>query len=463
MHLPLKSANIIIEKVLEFLKNYDLISNKEVFLVGFSGGADSLCLLDILAKLSKKYEFSLIAAHLNHNWRAKESLLEEKRAKKYCEENKIPFYSETLSQDLPHTELEARKQRYNFFNRIAKKTGTTSIFTGHTRSDQVETVLYRIIKGTGLSGLTGIPEIRYQNGFTPIYRPLLTISREEILEYCKNNNLVYNVDSSNFNEDYLRNRIRLSLIPELKNYNSEVENAVLRLSSIAKDSETLIDEYLELINKKIYIKDEIITYEFLKLSFPAKKKVILELLSKNKVDFSFDKIDEIFNFIQENCSLKSGNTLSITKDLWLFASSGIIKLISSIKSDMIKFSMMVDFSQDNEIYHSELHKAFKISKWSGDKPDKFPQDTSNTVFVDITAIKEPVYLRTRRSGDRIQPFGMHDKMKLKKYLINKGIPEHLRDALPVLATDSEILWVAGVGMSELLRVNNKPSHVLLIS
>ena len=451
---------IVKHKILDFLKKYELLNKKEVFLIGFSGGTDSLCLLDVLTGLSKEYEFKLVAAHLNHNWRPEESKLEEERAALYCKDKKIDFCSEILPNNLPHTELEARNQRYDFFNRIAKKTSATAIFTGHTSSDNVETLLYRIIKGTGLSGLRGIPEIRHQYGYTSIYRPLLTLSREETLEYCRENDLVYNVDSSNFNENYLRNKIRLSLIPELKEYNPEVEKAVLRLASISIDSESILEEYLALINIEIYYNDEIITHKFLKLSIPVQKRVIIDLLAKNNIEFCFDRIEQIFGFILENSSLKSGNTLSVAKDLWLFVSSGVIKLISSIKSDVIKSSIMIDFSQDNEIYHSELGKTLKIAIWKGDKPDKFPSDTSRTALVDMALIKEPVYLRSRLPGDRIQPLGMQGSTKLKKYLINKGIPEYLRGSIPVLAIDSEILWVAGVGMSELLRVKTKPSHIL---
>jgi len=448
------------EKILRFLEKHNLNDSKNVLLVAFSGGIDSLCMIDVLLKLSKQYNFQLIAGHLNHNWRGLESKLEEERAKEYCIARNITFYSETLPEDLPHTELMARNQRYEFLNKAAQKFNATAILTGHTLTDQVETVLYRIIKGTGTIGLKGIPEVRYQDNLPPIYRPILTLTRDETLKYCEENNLTPNIDTSNFKEEFLRNRIRLSLIPELKTYNSNIEQAILRLSRISADAEELINEYMDQIKNKIYTnKEEISTKEFLDLSYPAKKRVILNFLMSGNIEFDFEKIDEILNFIEESSKLKSGNTFSITKDLWLFVSSEIIKFIHSIRAPMVKSSIIVKL--DEEIYHPELNKTLKIIPWKEKtRPESFPSETSNIAYVDLSDVKDPLYFRTRREGDKIQPFGMQGKMKLKKYLINKGIPEFKRDNLPVLATDSEVLWVVGMGLSEQIRVKNIPTHIL---
>lgn len=451
------------EKILNFLKKYTLLDQKNIILIAFSGGIDSLCLIDVLFDLSKKYNFTLIGAHLNHNWRGLESKLEEERAREYCLARSITFYSETLPESLPHTELEARSQRYEFLNRASSKFNATAIVTGHTLTDQVETVLYRIIKGTGTLGLKGIPEVRYQEDFPAIYRPMLDITREETLKYCEENNLTPNIDTSNFKEEFLRNRIRLSLIPELKTYNPAIEKAILRLSKISEEAEELINEYLAQMKADIYLsKDKISSKKYMKLSYPAKKRIILDFLSANNIEYDFEKIDEILNFIESSSNLKSGNTLSLTTNLWLFISSEMIKLIHSIKADVLKSSIVVRLDEE-ETYNPGLNKTLKIIPWDqkvNKKTESYPKETENLAYVDLSGINEPLFFRTRLPGDRIQPFGMKEKMKLKKYLINKGIPEHERDILPVLATDSEVLWVAGVGISELLRVKDIPTHIL---
>jgi len=446
------------QKIIIFLKKYNLQSCKNSFLVAFSGGIDSLCLLDIMHELSQEYNFKLAAAHLNHNWRGVESEREKEKAREYCNAKNIDFYSETLPSGLPHTELEARNQRYEFFKRAAKNFNSTAIMTGHTKTDQAETVLYRIIKGSGTIGLKGIPEIRYQEDSVPVYRPLLEVTREQTTEYCKQNKLSPNLDSSNQNEMFLRNKIRLSIMPELKTLNKDVEESLVRLSKVSNSSEELIEEYIEQIKEKIYTDSEIETVKFLNLSPSAQSRIILDLLLLEKIDYDFERINKILDFIKENFALKSGNTLSLAENSWLFVSSQIIKIIHSIRGAVLKSTMVVNLN--GETNHPDLGKKLIVTVWQGNKPEKFPNESSRAVYVDLSMIKEAIFFRTRKPGDKIQPFGMQQKIRLKKYLINNGIPEFKRNNLPVLATDSEILWVVGVGISELLRVSDKPTHIL---
>ena len=473
------------EKVLNCLKKYNLTDNNQALLVGFSGGIDSTCLLDVLFGLSQEYGFKLVAGHLNHNWRGEESRKEELSAKHFCSERNIEFYNETLPESLPHTEEEARNQRYKFFNKTAVETKSTAIITGHTLSDQVETVLYRIIRGTGISGLKGIPEMRHQKGMPAIYRPLLEITREENIEYCKENNITPTIDSSNLQEKYLRNKIRLSLIPELKKYNSGIENAILRLSSISKDSEDLVEEYLRFINPEIYCENNIIsTQKFIKLSQALQKRILFDFFIKNNIEHNYEKIEENLNFIKESSDLKSGNTISLTKNAWLFVSLSEIRIINQIKAD--KISEIIAVNLDGETVFSHLNLTFKIKPcnkevvkefpcetgvkkdeaelcFAGSFCNSFPKETDKKAYVDLSRIKAPLYLRTRREGDMIQPFGMKEKIRLKKYLINKGIAEFERDKLLLLANDEEIIWVVGVGISELLRVNKIPTHEMCVT
>lgn len=458
-HMKLNSFKIK-EKVFNCLKKYDLIDKKQTLLVGFSGGIDSTCLLDVLFKLSQEYKFQLVAGHLNHNWRGEESLKEELHAKQFCLERNIGFYSETLSDNLPHTEEEARNQRYKFFNKLAATTKASAIITGHTVSDQIETVLYRIIKGTGTVGLKGIPEVRYQENLPAIYRPLLEITRDETTEYCKNSNIIPNIDSSNFQEKYLRNRIRLNLIPELSIYNSGIESAILRLSSISKDTEEIIEEYLRSIKDEIYSENNIIyTQKFVKFSSALQKRILFDFFIKNNIEHNYEKIEENLNFIKESSALKSGNTLSLTKNLWLFVSSSEIRIINRIVAD--KIPEIIEINLEGETFFSSLNLTLKTELWQGGELS-FPKETDKAAYVDLSKVTPPLYLRTRREGDKIQPFGMKNKTKLKKYLINKGIPEFERDKLLLLANEEEILWIIGVGISELLRVNKIPTHKIRV-
>ena len=165
-----------------------------------------MCLLDILSE----FNLNILAIHLNHNWRGEESDKEEENCRFFCKSKKIDFYCEKLPARLPRTETAARKARYDFFENCAKKFNSTTVLTAHNANDNAETIIYRMVKGTGITGLCGISEKR-----EIFYRPLLKTKRSEIVDYCNENNLTPNNDSSNSNTAYTRNYLRLNVIPAL--------------------------------------------------------------------------------------------------------------------------------------------------------------------------------------------------------------------------------------------------------
>ncbi len=455
-------SDVIQQKIINFLGKYGLAEKKNKLLTAFSGGPDSLCLLNALYNINKNYNFKLAAAHLNHNWRGEESKLEAERAENYCKERGIEFYTETLPVELPRTEEEARNRRYEFLNKTAKTNGSTAILTGHTRTDQVETVLYRIIKGTGTAGLTGIPEMRAQKGLPAIYRPLLTgVCREDCIKYCEENALSPSFDPGNYDEKYLRNKVRHSLLPELKTYNNAVEDALVRLSVISRESEEITGEYIKEIKEKVIENhNSINTKEFLKLSDPLKKRILVDFLGQNHIKSTFERIEDLFDFIEKNTGSKSGKTFSIARDLWFFMSGKEMKIITRTKAKSSDMAVPVSF--EKETFHPGLNISIKIEEWIEAEPKRFPEESADIVFADLNGIDPDLYLRNRRPGDIIQPFGMKQKTKLKKYLINRGIPKHIRDEIPLLVNKDEVLWVVGIGISELLRTKTIPTHRIRI-
>lgn len=455
-----KNTEAIINSIHSFLQKNKLLEPETTLLVAFSGGPDSLCLLDAINSINNKYAFHLAAAHLNHNWRGEESEKEAKLAEKYCRGKNIDFYTETLPPNIPKTEETARNKRYEFLNKIAGEIKATAIITGHTLTDQAETILYRIIKGAGISGLGGIPEIRKQKGQPAIYRPLLAnIYRLDCIQYCKENSLEASFDPSNYDEKYLRNRIRHNLMPELRSYNRSVDDAILRLGVIARDTEKIIEEYYAEVRKNIFKNNQTInTKEFLKLSEPLKKRVLADYLSKNNIEHPFERINNIFSFIHKNSASKSGNTYSVSKNKWVFVSLKEIKIIKKTKAKHIE--SVINVLLDGETSHPELNVTLSVQKWLGKKPDKFPAENENFIYADLSEAGEDLHIRTRRPGDVIQPFGMKEKTKLKKYFINKGIPKYMRDEIPLIVNKNQVLWAIGVGMSELLRVKNIPQKIL---
>ena len=398
----------MIEKtVKDFIKRHNLSG---VFLVGFSGGYDSMCLLHILSKFYP----DIVAIHLNHNWRGKESALEAQNCEKFTKSLGIKFYSEILPETVEKTETSAREARYDFFRRCAEKFNSKVVFTAHNFDDNAETVLYRIIKGTGINGLQGIAEKR-----EIFYRPLLKISRETIENYCKNNNLTPNIDSSNFNIKYKRNFIRHKIIPLMKEINPNVINAVNSLSDIAKNGE--------------------------------ETDFIRTLLCSNNIEYDRKKIQRIHNFIEENKNSKSGKIYSLTNDLWLFVNHKNIEIISKSEKSLRE----INITQEGEYQFDDY--IFSIKPF--DKEIKtFPKDSDFKAYISTNKID--FTLRYRKDGDIIKPLGASGSQKLKKYLNEKKIPQHKKDKLVLLCQNSEVLWVGGIGLSDKIKVIQNPTHLI---
>lgn len=418
----------MIEVVKNFIEKYNLSGT---FIVAFSGGYDSMCLLDVMHKL----ELNTVAVHLNHNWRGEESFNEAKNCENFAKSKGIQYYCEILSDSTAKTETAAREARYDFFKRCAKKFNTDIVFTAHNFDDNAETVLYRIIKGTGTKGLAGICEHR-----DIFYRPLLTMKREDIEYYCKENNLNPNCDSSNTDTKYKRNFIRHKIIPLLEEINPKVKESLNSLSDIAEEDNKIIDKYLP---QNIFSADK-----------SEKKRIIYNILAENDIDYDREKIENILNFIEENKNSKSGKTISVAKDLWLFVNNKKAELVKKEDkcTEVLKVTKEGEYAFGNGIFKLKSVKNY-------DNKTDFPKDCENKAYVCLDEVN--FELRTRRDGDFIAPMGCEGTQKLKKYLNEKKIAKHEKDKIVFLCKGSEVLWAVGHGISDKIKVVNKPTHMLI--
>ena len=303
--------------------------------------------------------------------------------------------------------------------------------------------------------LEGIKELRELSRFKVI-RPILNFSRRDIEEYCIKNELYPNNDTSNANTKYARNNIRHNIMPAIKNINPNIENSLITLADIAAGNNKVINELMENIEKQITIGDKWLTQNFLILNSAIKQHFVYKLLVKNDLEPSFAKIQELMNFITDNQTSKSGKTLSITNDIWLFVSYKYTYFVYSDDYEKIEEIINIDHEGTYTIGENNHFSIFE----NNEKPNKFPKANSNSAYVNLNDIEFPLTLRTRQNGDIIQPFGMQGKMKLKKYFINKNIPEHDRDKIILLCKDKEVLWAIGVGLSEKLRSKDTPKYKL---
>ncbi len=443
----------MIDRVISFLREYEL--QDKTIIVGFSGGYDSMCLLDILSKIKEQEEFwdlTVIAAHFNHNWRGEEALKEQEVCRLFAASRGVEFYTRTASPSVKKTENDARIARYEFFEEAMEEYDADAVFTAHNKDDNAETVLYRVIKGTGLVGLKGISVRR--NSF---YRPLLKISRSEIVDYCNKNNLNPNNDSSNADTSYRRNYLRLNVIPALEKINPSVKDSLNTLAEVCSSENAIIEEYLTDIRAKVFVEDRIVSSEFKKLSKPVKMRLLHEYIQKFDLDYDFKKIKEVYEFIENNIGQRNGSTLSLATALWLYADD---KIVETIPHRSTEEKPALEIVIDGEGEYEVGDKKLVLKKYVEKDVFIFPEAAANFVYVDLSKIKLPLTLRNRRDGDVINPFGMSGSMKLKKYLNSKGVLRHKRDELLILADDNEVLWVVGVGLSNKIGVTKTPTHVI---
>ena len=426
----------MINLVKNFIKENNL-ENKTI-LLGLSGGVDSAVLLHILSKIKN---IKVVAIHLNHNWRGADSKKDEELARKIAKDKNIEFYSETLPKNVKKTETIARELRYKFFEDCAKKFKADAVFLAHNKNDNVETLIYRLIKGTGPSGLNSIPKKR-----DLFLRPLIEVERKEIEKYANENGLIFAVDKSNFDTKYKRNLIREKILPLMKEINPETINSISNLINLNIMNQKIVDDVILKIQKQIIKNEKINREKFLNQTKEIQYEIINRYLKGILKTRDFKTIDKLVKFIQNNPQ----NKISIGKNLFLKIYNNEIYILNSKKE-----------ITENEIKLKEKNKFLnhEISLEEVQTPDIFEENKFIKLFE-----KENFVIRTRKEGDVFTPFGSKTPQKLKTYFIKKKIPSELRNKIPLIAANNEIFYIAGVSMSEKLRVdkNDKKCYKITI-
>ena len=264
------------QKVLEFINNN--VKNNDSVVVACSYGPDSMALLNILVN-DKLKNLKIIVAHVNHNVR-QESKIEEENLKKYCLKNNLIFESMKIEKiNNNNFEMEARKIRYKFFDKVVKKYHAKILFTAHHGDDLIETILMRLNRGSTLKGYKGIELITNKKDYQ-IMRPLLYTTKKEILEYLEKNKILYAIDYTNFDDTHTRNRFRKNVLPFLKEENPNVHEKYLEYSKELKEYDNFVEKYLDNKCKHILKNNIIIIDKFLKEDILIQKKLLERLLEK---------------------------------------------------------------------------------------------------------------------------------------------------------------------------------------
>jgi tRNA(Ile)-lysidine synthase len=471
----------LLNEVSETLLRTCNFSKQDSFILGISGGPDSLCLFDILTHL----DFAFTAAHLDHRLRPG-SATEADRLKTLVESYGVPWIAGSADVRLyareNHHSLEeaARIVRYEFLFDLAQRENASAVLVAHQADDQVETILMHILRGSGLQGLLGMQTISYLAGFSqtiPLVRPLLAASRLEIAEYCDQNGLDPLVDESNLDPSLTRNRIRHELLPELETYNPRIREVILRMAQVlAGEDQILRKMTAHAWQEAIHAQGEgwlgIGRREFLALERGTQRTLIrrgIETLRSELQDIDFEATERAVETIH---SPPHSGSVDLLAGLVLLVEGDLVWLTENISSLPVSDWPQLDRGSELElpapgrvglsgdwVLETELVRKGEVEKKS------FP--TAGLEYqarVDAARLTAPLVVRGRRSGDRFPPLGMDGRLqKLSDFMINEKIPRRLRAGWPLIFSGGELVWIPGYRISHLYQVLPETEHVLLLA
>lgn len=423
----------MIEKVRKILLKYQVAQETDEICVALSGGADSVCLTYILNDLKDEFGFKLSAFHLNHMLRGDEADRDEMFVKALCEKLQIPLVTERVDikaeaeKSKESIELCARNIRYQLLQKHAKDT----VALAHTASDNLETVIYNLARGSGIKGLGGIPPKR-----DIFIRPLINCTRQEIEEYLAERNIKYVTDSTNLSDDYTRNYIRHNIVPEVLKLNASAE------MTVAANSENLREDadFIHGMATKIYsiiAKEDRLDAELLLEQHPSIIKRVLAMLYFENSGCNVDNlhIGRMFEALTER------KKVSLPKNLFAECDGKVFRIAKECEDS------------ESPVFKTEI--IYGNSKTDGNVYNLLLKST-----IDCDRIKGKLTVRTRKDGDSICLAGRGCTKSLKKLFNELKIPQEQRDALPVASDDEGVVWVYSVGIAERVKLSRDTENTV---
>jgi len=446
----------MIKRFKEIIENYNLIEKNDTIIIGSSGGPDSQFLTYMLNEIKVEYNLNLILAHLNHLHR-KEASKDENLVKETAKKLDIKFQIKRASMDeyaranKISSEDAGRRLRYAFFNEIAQKYPGAKIAIAHNKNDQAETMIMRMIRGTGIDGLCAMA---YKS--SNIIRPILSIEKREIINYLDQNSISYAYDKTNGENDYTRNYIRNEVIPKMENVNPQAVDNLYNLSELLKNDlyiiESRVDEAYDYAIKSVNnynISFDKNRFESLDDSLKSRvlRRAILKLKGDLK-DFSKENIDQFLNVI----SLDNGK--ESVKDNLTF--------IKNYRTYDLYINQSINLGKTSELLSIDNILNFNGLIFKATLDDKINKNDKYTAYFDCDKIKFPLTIRYRQNGDKFKPYGMNNNKKLKDFFIDEKVDRNLRDKIPLIISNDEIIWIVGHRVSNDFKVDKTTSNILKI-
>ncbi|WP_455972188.1 tRNA lysidine(34) synthetase TilS [Bacteroides congonensis] len=422
---------MIQQRIKQYIEKEDLFSSGSKILIALSGGADSVALLCILHAAGYPCE----AAHCNFHLRGEESNRDEQFVRQLCK--KYGIHLHTIDFDTTRyaaekhisIEMAARELRYNWFEEIRNQCRADVVAVAHHQDDSVETILLNLIRGTGITGLLGI---RPRNGV--IVRPLLCINREEIMRYLQSIGQDYVTDSTNLEDEYTRNKIRLNLLPLMQTINPSVKNSLIETGNYLSDVATIYNRYIEEAKTRIATTEGIRICELVKE--PAPEALLFEIL--HPLGFNSAQIKDIVHSLHG----QSGKQFSSKE--WRVIKDREFLLLEKIQSED-KEELPFQIIKEEKEYTSD----FQIPRKKG------------TACFDADKLDGTISYRKWRTGDTFIPFGMKGKKKVSDYLTDRKFSISQKERQWVLCCGERIAWLIGERTDNRFRIDETTRRVVI--
>ncbi|MDI6600279.1 MAG: tRNA lysidine(34) synthetase TilS [Thermoanaerobacteraceae bacterium] len=451
------------DKVIATVKKYNMLNKGDGVVVGVSGGPDSLCLLYVLYNLRETFDLNLYVAHVNHGIRGNEADEDARFVEKTASILGLPFFilvvnvPEIVKNTGLSSELVGRNIRYEFFNEIALKEGARRIAVAHNKNDLAETFLLHLIRGSGPTGLVGIRPV---NG--RIIRPLIEVSRREIEEYLKANNIEPRIDATNYEEIYDRNRVRLKILPYMEELNPGVVDSIARTAALLREDEDFFEDIvLKLSGDCISSEDGRVSVEMqslLRMQPSVRNRVIRHAVKLAKGDYLNIELKNIEDVVELASKGQTGSRINLPDGLVVEVSYGRI-IFRNNEAEKVGI-FYYEIEPGHEVLIPEVGATVMTELLVRDEIEF--EHNRLTAYIDFDKVKNGLAVRNRRPGDRIAPLGMSGTKKLKELFIDEKIPREKRDSIPIIVDGDEVVWVVGVRLSERYKVDRYTKNVLRI-
>jgi tRNA(Ile)-lysidine synthase len=440
-----------------------MIDSGDRVIVAVSGGPDSVCLLHVLHDLMDELGIDVVVAHFDHGLRPAEDNAETDFVRTLAQSLNLPFETEKagLAQMADASvEEKARTARYHFLEKVKAKHRAQKIALGHSLNDQAETVLMRLLRGSGPSGLAGIPPVRDKD----IIRPLIGVTRREIEDYLKARNCAHMTDSSNLRTDYLRNKIRLHLMPLLQEYQPRLLERLGDLAALLGDENDYLDyvadRWLDEIGDSTGGGDISFPVDsFLGLPLPLRRRVArqgIRRVRKNLRRIHRRHIRAIHQLVQAE---RPQGVLHLPDRLVIQKSYDRLIFRSRGQEEPVAFHHVLEGPGTFSL--EQIGKSLTLVEMKKDSPFD-PAHSPWTVYLDADKLRYPLIVRNMKPGDRFIPFGMAGHKKLKDFFVDLKVPSERRRTTPILVSGNTPVWICGFRIDDRFKVRDDTKKILQV-